>query len=125
MTKDLKQAGSSLMLYPLPELRQKAQRPSVFLNDVDGLLDKLWPRNDFRKYLDAVTNKSAVEGKFECDRTMAAKHIRDEAREAKLMDVANAKLSRIMRAIETLLRRDKFGKKQRLAAMNSAPQAAE
>ena len=53
------------MLYPLPAVRQKVVRPNDFLTNVDNILDRLWPEKDFRKYLDAVTNKSAVEGKFE------------------------------------------------------------
>ena len=124
MAEDEVKPGSKVMLYPLPAVRQKMVRPNDFLTNVDNILDRLWPEKDFRKYLDAVTNKSAVEGKFECDRTLAAQQIRNSAKDAKLLDVANATLAKIMRAIETLLRRDKFGKKQRIATMNSA-QAAE
>lgn len=124
MAEDEVKPGSKVMLYPLPAVRQKVVRPNDFLTNVDNILDRLWPEKDFRKYLDAVTNKSAVEGKFEADRTLAALQIRNSAKDAKLLDVATATLAKIMRAIETLLRRDKFGKKQRIAAMNSA-QAAE
>jgi hypothetical protein len=46
-----------------------------------------------------------------------------------MLDVASAKITKIMRAIETLLRRDDMGRKQRLrqiaAAATQAAQAAE
>ena len=122
-TKGTAKQGSEVMLYPMPEVRPISDRPVTFLVNVDQIVSKLWPRKEFRQYLNAVTNKSAVEGKFESDRTLAAKQIRDEAENAKMMEVASAKLSRIMRAIETLMRRDDLGRKQRLAALN-APQPA-
>ena len=115
--------GAAVLFYPLPTVRVKKPRPSSFLANVDAILDVLWPDEGFRKYLNAVTNKSAVEGKFECDRTLAAKMIRDQAAKSKFLDVAAATCSRIMRAIETLLRRDDYGKKLRLAALNSATPA--
>lgn len=116
--------GKNELLYPLPETRPVSSRPTAFLTNVDMILSKLWGVKDFRKYLDAVTNKSAVEGKFDLDRSMAAQRVRAEAENAKITDVANAKLVRIVRAIETLLRRDDLGKKQRIGHMNST-QAAE
>ena len=117
--------GKNELLYPLPDVRPVNTRPNTFLTNVDMILSRLWGVKDFRKYLDAVTNKSAVEGKFELDRSMAAQRIRVEAENAKIMDVANATLARIMRAIETILRRDRLGKNQRISHMNSATQAAE
>ena len=41
------QTGSSLMLYPLPEVRQKPDRPTTFLSSVDAVLDRLYPKKDF------------------------------------------------------------------------------
>jgi hypothetical protein len=111
------------LLYPMPETRPVRDRPTEFLTSVDMLLSKLWGVKDFRRYLDALTNQSAIEGKFELDRSMAALRIRNEARENKITDVANATLARIMRAIETLLRRDNLGKKKRIAKART--QAAE
>jgi len=124
MTVEKQSSGSSLMLFPLPEERPVSERPATFLANVDQLLWKLWGIQDFRKYLDAVTNRSAITGKFEIDRGFAAKRIQEEASRAKLTDVASAKLTKIMRAIETILRRDHLSRKQRLAALN-APKAAE
>jgi hypothetical protein len=110
--------------FPLPATRPVNLRPQKFLENVDTVLSKLWPDEDFRKYLDKLTNKSAIEGKFEADRTMAAYRIRNEAGKVDLVDVATAKLNRIMRAIETLLRRDGYGRKQRLALL-AAPVEAD
>ena len=53
---------------------------------------------------------------LEIVRGFAARRIQEEAKDAKMLDVANAKITRIMRAIETLLRRDDMGR-------TTAPQA--
>lgn len=103
--------------FPLPDKRPVSKRPQTFLNQVDAVLTKLWETQDFRQYLDKLTNKTAIEGKFEADRTLAALRIRNEAGKLNLTDVATAKLNLIMRAIETLLRRDGLGRDQRLTLL--------
>ena len=121
-------AGKELVL-PLPDVRPISQRPNTFLSNVDAILSKLWGVKEFRQYLDQLTNAKSVTGKFEIDRGFAAHRIQQEAKDAKMLDVANAKITKIMRAIETLLRRDDMGRKQRLrqieAAAHQAAQAAE
>jgi hypothetical protein len=115
--------GMDLIL-PLPEVRPINERPAKFLNLVDELMSKLWPDADWRKYLDAITNKSAITGKWEVDRGFAARRIQEEAEKAGLIEVATAKLAKIMRAIETLLRRDDLDRKSRLELAVQAPPAA-
>lgn len=118
-------AGSSLMLYPMPDVRPPKTRTDTRLAVVDQICDKLWPDKDWRKYLNAVTNKSAVERKFESDRTMAAARIRAEAIKMGSTAVTSATpLAFIMRDIETLMRRDKLGRNQRLLAMNTGAATA-
>ena len=95
------------------------------LFSVDQLLTKLWPEKDFRQYLDKITNASAVTGKWEVDRGFAAARIQQEAKDTGMMDVVNVKLSKIMRAVETCLRRDGLGRRQRLAALNPPAAPAE
>lgn len=111
------------LVLPLPEERPASQRPATFLTNVDHIISKLWSVKDWRQYVDALTNQSAITGNWTVDRGFAAKRIQEEANKAGLMDVAHAKLSKIMRAIETILRRDDLGRKQRIRALTS--QAAE
>jgi hypothetical protein len=122
---ELKQttAGSNLMLYPLPDKRPVSAKPASFLNQMDALLSKYWAQ--IKKLLDAVTNASSVNGKVEIDRAFAAKILKDKAADDGMADVAGAKVTRIMRAIDTLLRREKLGTKQRRLAMNAAVNPAE
>ena len=117
-------AGKQLA-FPLPETAALSMRgrPRSSPAVLDQIISKLWAAKDFRQYLDALTNKSAITGVYVVDRGFAAKRIQDEANKSGLTEVATAKLSKIMRAIETILRRDKLGRKQRLAALNI--QAAE
>lgn len=112
------------LIFLLPETRPVKEHSETFLVNVDTLVDKLWTDSEWRKYLDAITNKTAVTGKWESDRTLAALRIQDEAKAIGLMDVASAKLSKIMRAIETLLRRHKLGRGQRLQALLAAPEVS-
>jgi hypothetical protein len=120
--------GKELSL-PLPDVRPASQRPNTFLNNIDMLLSKLWGVKEFKQYLDHLTNAKSITGKFEIDRGFAAKRIQEEATRAEITDVASAKITKIMRAIETILRRDDMGRKQRLkqieAAARQAAQAAE
>ena len=120
--------GKELSL-PLPDQRPVSRRPNNFLTNVDALLSALWGVKEFKQYLDHLTNAKSITGKFEIDRGFAARRIQEEAAKAKMLDVASAKITKIMRAIETLLRRDDMGRKQRLkqiaAAANQAAQAAE
>lgn len=111
------------LLYPLPETRPPGEGSLLF--SVDQLLTKLWPEKDFRQYLDKITNASAVTGKWEVDRGFAAARIQQEAKDTGMMDVVNVKLSKIMRAVETCLRRDGLGRRQRLAALNPPAAPAE
>jgi hypothetical protein len=117
---DVVQTGKEL-ISPLPEVRPKAERPATFLANVDNIVDRLWSDASWRQYVDAITNKTAITGKWESDRTLAALRVQEEAKASGVMDVASAKLSKIMRAIETLLRRDKLGRFQRLAALLAPP----
>lgn len=107
--------------FPLPDVRPVGQRPTTFLTNVDHIVSKLWSVREWRQLLDALSNKSAITGKWEVDRGFAAQRIQKEAKDLGLMDVATAKISKIMRAIETLLRRDHLGRRQRLAALNAPP----
>jgi hypothetical protein len=120
--------GTQLSL-PLPDVRPVSQRPATFLSNVDTLLSALWGVKEFKQYLDHLTNAKSITGKFDIDRGFAARRIQEEAAKAKMLDVASAKITKIMRAIETLLRRDDMGRKQRLrqiaAAATQAAQAAE
>lgn len=111
-----KQPGTELTA-PLPETRPTSERPSNLLTNVDNLMSVLWPEKEWRVQLDAITNKSSITGKWEIDRGFAAKRVQEEAAKVKMMDVATARLTKIMRAIETILRRDKLGRKQRIAAL--------
>jgi hypothetical protein len=111
-----KEPGTEVLV-PLPEVRPTSERPSTFLANVDNLVGLLWPERDWRVNLDAITNKSSITGKVEIDRAFAAKRVQEEAVKAKMMDVAAARLTKVMRAIETILRRDKLGRKQRLDAL--------
>jgi hypothetical protein len=110
--------GTEMVAWELPRIRPETKRPSNFLDHVDMIMDKLWPEEGFYQYLNALTNKNSITGKFEVDRGFAAKQIQDAATESGIMDVATAKLSKIMNAIETLLRREKKGRKQRLEALH-------
>ena len=112
------QTGKQIALFPLPETRPISARPATFLASVDQLVSKLWSAKDWRQYLDALTNKSAITGNWVVDRGLAAKRVQDAAKDAGLMEVATAKLSKIMRALETILRRDHLGRRQRIAALN-------
>jgi hypothetical protein len=117
MENENKEPGKELF-FPLPETRPVSERPQTFLAGVDQLLSKLWGVKDFRQFLDALTNKNAVTGNWAVDRGFAAKRIQEEAQKAGLTDIATAKLAKVMRAIETCLRRDHLGRKQRLTALN-------
>ena len=91
--------GKQLAL-PLPEVRPASQRPATFLSNVDTLLSTLWGVKEFKQYLDHLTNANSVTGKFEIDRGFAAKRLQEEAAKAKMLDVASAKITKIMRAID-------------------------
>jgi hypothetical protein len=110
--------GKQLALFPLPETRPLSARPATFLASVDQIISKLWSLKEWRQYVDALSNRTSVTGKWEVDRGFAAKRVQEEATKANLTEVATAKLSKIMRAIETILRRDHLGRRQRLAALN-------
>jgi hypothetical protein len=105
--------------YPLPDVRPVSMRPTSFLHNVDTMLSKVWPVKAKKKYLDEILNKDAVTGKVEYDRFVAAQFIKEEAKTVGLTDIVAAKETKIMRALETLLRRDNLGRKQRIAALLS------
>jgi hypothetical protein len=109
------------MLYPLPDKRPISAKPAAFLNQVDSLLSKYW--GTVKKLLDAVSNASSINGKVEIDRAFAAKVLQEKAADDGMGDVASAKITKIMRGIDTLLRRENLGTKQRRLAMNSATTA--
>ena len=110
---------------PCQRTRPSGDGSSSLIYCVDQLLTKLWPDKNFRQYIEKITNSSAVTGKWEVDRGFAAARIQEEGRRAEMVEVVNVKLSKIMRAIETCMRRDGLGRKQRMAAINPpAPQAA-
>ena len=106
---------SKELTYSLPETRPVSARPATFLASIDQIISKLWALKDWRQYVDSLTNKTSVTGVWSVDRGFAAKRIQEEASKLGFMDVATAKLSKVMRAIETILRRDNLGRKQRLA----------
>ena len=117
--------GKNELLYPLPETRPVSSRPTAFLTNVDMILSKLWGVKDFRKYLDAVTNKSAVEGKFDLDRSMAAQRVRAEAEKCQDHGCGECEISSALCApSRRSCAATTWGKKQRLGQLNS-PHAAE
>lgn len=108
--------------YPMPAVRPPSKKPATFLVDVDHLVSKYWSDADWRRLLDAASNQTSITGKWEVDRGFAAKRLQDEAVKTGLVTVATAKISKIMRAIETLLRRDGLGRRQRLQALSGPTQ---
>jgi hypothetical protein len=60
---------------------------------------------DFMPLINAVHNKDAVEGSIVFDNAMAAKMLRDHAREIGMTRLANADLATISRALGVALRR--------------------
>ena len=108
---------STELTWHLPRVLPEVSNPRSFLDHVHTIMKKLWPNDDFYQYIDGVTNKSAVTGNFLVDRGFAARQISDVAKEEGIADVATCKLSKIMRAIETILRRPEYamGRKERLA----------
>ena len=70
--------GTEITL-PLPEKRPEGTRSATFLTNVDNLVSMLWPEKDWRKNLDAITNKSSITGKVEIDRAFAGKRVQEEA----------------------------------------------
>ena len=108
----------------LPPERPQSTKPEAFLNTLEPLFDEKWLDAGFRRLLETVTNAHSVNGSYETDRTVAALQVQTIATERRIPLVARAKLTKIKRGFETLLRRDKLGRRQRIALL-SAPQAAE
>jgi hypothetical protein len=109
----------------LPAVRPVSHRPVDFVSKVDGIVSALWPDKKWRAYLDAITNRSSITGKWEIDRGFAAKGVVEEAKRIGVPEVSEARLTKVMRAVETLLRRDDLGRKQRLLASRAAPEAPQ
>src|SRR6516165_3890084 len=71
---------------PLPEtvidlINSRKGRFERTLNDmVEEMYLKLWEDQQFKEYLDAVTDGEAVEGSLSCDDHEAARMLRDYAR---------------------------------------------
>lgn len=108
---------STELTWHLPRVLPEVSNPRSFLDHVHSILKKLWSSDEFYQYIDGVTNKLSVTGNFLVDRGFAARQIQDVAKEDGIADVATCKLSKIMRAIETILRRPEYamGRKERLA----------
>jgi hypothetical protein len=108
---------STELTWHLPRVLPEVSNPRSFLDHVHTIMKKLWPNEEFYKYINGVTNKSAITGNFLVDRGFAAQQISDVAKEEGITDVATCKLSKIMRAIETVLRKPEYrlGRKERLA----------
>ena len=108
---------STELTWHLPRVLPEVSNPRTFLDNVHTIMKRLWPNEGFYQYIDGVTNKSAITGNFLVDRGFAAQQIADVAKEDGINDVATCKLSKIMRAIETVLRKPEYrmGRKERLA----------
>ena len=128
----IENAGKELAL-PLPDVRPVSQRPATFLSNVDTLLSALWGVKEFKQYLDHLTNAKSIHKRQVRHRP----RLRGDGTASRKKATPRPKCwmwqaprsTKIMRAIETLLRRDDMGRKQRLrqieAAAHQAAQAAE
>ena len=95
----------------LAHRKLKAKRT---LNDhVEDEHLKLIENEDYRALLDAVYDEQAVEGSTEADTLMAAKMIREKAVKTNNTEVTRQKLATIAKALNVVLSRYGFGRKQR------------
>jgi hypothetical protein len=108
----------------LPEVLPPAKATSDFLPALSMIFQKLYPKPEFRRMLETVSNATSVHGSYQADRFEAARLTQAEALQSKVVIVATAKRTKIARGHETLLRRYDLGRKHRLALL-SAPKAAE
>lgn len=84
------------------------------LNDqVEALHTTLYDDESYVKLLDAVYDEQAVEGSLSADNTIAAQRIREAAKKGGIVDVAEAKLATISKALGVVLRRYGASRKDR------------
>jgi hypothetical protein len=84
------------------------------LNDyVDDIHLALWSNEAYRATLEAVYDEDAVEGSLAADNFTAAQMIRKYAKDNNLAYVANRKLATIVKALNVVLRRFGFSRRQR------------
>ena len=84
------------------------------LNDqVDNIHRTLIEDENYRSYLEAISNEQAVEGSLAADNIMAAQMIRDRAKKIGSSEVGNEKLAAIIKALGVVLRRYGASRKER------------
>jgi hypothetical protein len=96
-------------LAPLRHLKAKRS-----LNDlVEDQIVALWEDEDFQSYTYAVYDEQAVEGSLALDNGKAAEMIRALAKEKGVKELADQKLSPIVKAMNIVLRRYALSRKER------------
>jgi hypothetical protein len=113
------QEGALRRPVPLPATReslvaQYALKRKRNINDyVEDILLKLWPDQNFMKYLDPIYDSQAVEGSLAADDLFAAQIIRQYATDNNSPLVANQNVTTIIKAMKVAQRRYKIGRQQR------------
>jgi len=88
----------------------KQHRTNDLVDDIHCVL--VIENDDYRRYLQAVWNKQAVEGSLATDDIMAATMIRNKAKEMG-SELANEELAAIVKALRVVLRRYGSSRKER------------
>jgi hypothetical protein len=84
-----------------------------FNDQVEAIHLSLLDNDEYRAFLAALDNKQAVEGSLFDDDVMAAKMIREQAAKLGYVEVAQAKLTAIVKALRVVLRRYGMSRKER------------
>lgn len=79
----------------------------------------------YRRYLSADCNAQAIEGSLDTDDIMAAKMIRDKAKEICNLEVGEAQLTAIAKALRVVVRRYRLSRKERRELTKVQSTAAE
>lgn len=96
-------------------VRQLKQKRTIydFVEDIHRVLMGSDDNVDYRRWLDAISDDQAIEGSMLIDDSKAAEIIRDYAKDNGIVDVANAKLAAVVRALKVVLRRYGVSRQER------------
>ena len=95
------------------------------LNDLveDQFVALMGAEGEFQKFIYAVYDEQAVEGKTECDDHEAARLIRDRARQHNVDELKDQKISVIKTALKHVLNRYGLGRDERRERSGQPPEA--
>jgi hypothetical protein len=113
------EVGGRGVIIALPETVEdlmsnlKSKKNQTLNDQVQSLHLILWPKSEYKAYLDAVWKENAVEGDLFVDDIMACEMIRTQAVKSGNAYVANQPLAAIRKALLVVMRRFQISRRER------------